>query len=216
MRMLRNCLQLQHEATNAALALLVGRLVWTRGHISPLLTAMHDVLASEVALEAGGGPQQDSCTLDWSKLCNDSDDVNCPADTGQSMDVDKNDDTTQRDGIPGGSPMDLLVRSGETSCLLHLLTHEMVVSSSVLLGSLGPSIPATLGCLVGVLRHCLAACVDEREHITAADAGSCRTELEDRIGKGCRCCAALVLEASLRVGEFLCTAALHMFCRAIS
>lgn len=202
-RMLRNCLQLQREATNAALALLVGHLACSCGHLQTLLASMHDVLASEVALEAAGEAQQDSCTVVVDSSESDQNTRrNMLADSTHSnseeMDTDC-DKSVPQGGEGAYGALELLVRSSETSCLLHLLTHEISVSPAVLLGSTGVAAPDVMQCLVGLLRECLAACVDEKEHLAAQDASSCRAELEDRIGRGCRCCAALVLEACLRV-----------------
>ena len=199
--MLRNCLQLQHEATNAALALLIGHLACSCGHIQTLLTSMHDVLASEVDLQTVRGAQKDSCTVD---ICSDES-AGCVMRAGHERSSSEDMDVERKrvDAPPGvqGSygALELLVHSSETSCLLHLLTHEVAVSPAVLLASDGAAAPAVLEGLVGLLHASLVACIDEKEHLQARDAGSCREELEDRIGRGCRCCAALVLEACLRV-----------------
>ena len=191
-RMLRNCLQLQQEATNAALALLIGHLACSCGHLQSLLTSMRGVLASEAALEATGSAQQDSCTVPVTDSTHSS---------SEDMEVDNEKGHAPPGGQASHDTLELLVRSSETSCLLHLLTHEVAVSPAVLLGSDGLEAPAVLEGLVGLLQASLTACVDEKEHIQARDASSCRAEVEDRIGRGCRCCAALVLEASLRVSQ---------------
>jgi hypothetical protein len=201
-RMLRNCLQLQHEPTNAALALLLGHLAWCFGHLKVVLASMHGVLASEE--EAVGGAVQDSCTVPVDCATDDATsgrsrmaDDTCS--TSEDMDMDCSNKHAVSDHDSRAGSMSLLVRSSETSCLLHLLTHDVSMSPERLLGSAGGVESAVVGCLVCVLQGCLEACADEREHLVAQDASSCRVELQDRIGKGCRCCAAMVLEACLRV-----------------
>lgn len=202
-RMLRNCLQLQHEATNAALALLLGHLTCTCGHLQTLLASVHDVLASEAALEAVGGAAQDSCTIpvDCSEYDDNGGRNRCSGDTDSSSEEMDTDCIVHTPRVSEGAcgSLEVLVRSSETSCLLHLLTHEISVSAAVLLGSTVAESSAVMQCLVELLRSCLGACADKKEHLAAQDASSCREELEDRIGRGYRCCAALVLEACLRV-----------------
>jgi hypothetical protein len=203
-RMLRNCLQLQHEATNAALALLLGKLTCSFGQLDVVLSSMHCILASEVALEAADAALEHTAPPNENAGCCNL--VGNSAANGEDMDLDVDVDCSMKALHESGTQSTaagIIVRSSETSCLLHLLTHEISTSPTVLLGSSGEPVQGVMECLVGLLRECLQVCVDEKEHLTAEDASSCKEELECRIGKGRRCCAALVLEACLRVWKLL-------------